>query len=97
MTEAIQRTKSIHILIADDHAVVRGGLLALIGTELGLEVVGEAAGGVEAAQKARTMQPDVILLGSGTGFLIRMLFVSGAHKKPREIAAAHFAPSDSTP
>lgn len=53
---------AIRILIADDHAVVREGLKALIDTEAGLEVVGEAADGEEAAFKARLLKPDVILM-----------------------------------
>ena len=48
--------------IADDHAVVREGLRALIDVEPGMELVGEAADGIEAVQKARSLQPDVILL-----------------------------------
>jgi len=55
-------TETIHILIADDHAVVREGLRALIDTERGMELVGEAADGVEAVLQARSLQPDVILL-----------------------------------
>ncbi len=53
---------NIRILVADDHAVVREGLRALIETEPGMELVGEATDGVEAVQKARSWQPDVILL-----------------------------------
>ena len=53
---------SIRILIADDHAVVREGLRALIATEPGMEIVGEAKDGIEAVLKARSLQPDVILL-----------------------------------
>ena len=55
-------TETIHILIADDHAIVREGLRALIDTERGMELVGEAADGVEAVLRARSLQPDVILL-----------------------------------
>jgi NarL family two-component system response regulator LiaR len=55
-------TETIHILIADDHAIVREGLRALIETERGMELVGEAADGVEAVLRARSLQPDVILL-----------------------------------
>ncbi len=52
----------IRILIADDHAVVREGLRTLITAKPGMEVVGEAADGVEAVSKARSLQPGVILL-----------------------------------
>jgi NarL family two-component system response regulator LiaR len=55
-------TDPIRILIADDHAIVREGQRALIETEPGMELVGEAADGVEAVHMARTLQPDVILL-----------------------------------
>jgi NarL family two-component system response regulator LiaR len=54
--------ESIRVLIVDDHAVVREGLRALIDVDPELELVGEAADGVEAVQKARSLQPDVILL-----------------------------------
>lgn len=55
-------TKTINILIADDHAIVRKGLVALIESEPGMELVGEAADGVEVVQKAQTLRPDVVLL-----------------------------------
>ncbi len=54
--------QNIRILIADDHAVVREGLRALIAAEAGMELVGEAADGAEAVEKVRVLKPDVILL-----------------------------------
>jgi len=52
----------IRVLIADDHAVVREGLRSFIALEPDIEVVGEAADGVEAVEKARDLDPDIILL-----------------------------------
>lgn len=52
----------IRILITDDHIVVREGLRTLISTEPGLEVIGEAADGVQAVQLACELEPDVILM-----------------------------------
>jgi NarL family two-component system response regulator LiaR len=52
----------IRILIADDHAVVREGLRALIETQPDMTLVGEAADGAQAVQMVRVLNPDVILL-----------------------------------
>ena len=52
----------IRILIADDHAVVRTGLRALLRSDPELEVVGEAGDGVETLRLAGTLQPDLVLL-----------------------------------
>jgi DNA-binding NarL/FixJ family response regulator len=54
--------KKIRILVADDHPVVRDGLVAILGTQPDFLVVGEAAGGREALQRAAESRPDVILL-----------------------------------
>lgn len=54
--------KRIRLLIADDHPIVRQGLYALMETQSDIQVVGEAADGIEAVQKANALQPDVILL-----------------------------------
>jgi len=53
---------AIRILIADDHAIVREGLRTLIASEPGMELVGEAADGIEAVSLARSLEPDVILM-----------------------------------
>ena len=54
--------KIIRIFVADDHTVVREGLRALIETEPGMRLVGEAADGLEAVMEARRLKPDIILL-----------------------------------
>jgi two-component system, NarL family, response regulator LiaR len=55
-------SEKIRILIADDHAIVREGLRALLATEPDLELVAEATDGVQAVTKARALKPDVVLL-----------------------------------
>ncbi len=52
----------IRVLIADDHPIVRDALRTLISTEPGMELVGEAADGAQAVEKARLLKPDVILM-----------------------------------
>ncbi len=52
----------ITVLIVDDHTVVRKGLSALLTSKYDIEVIGEAADGVEAVHKARDLKPDVILM-----------------------------------
>jgi NarL family two-component system response regulator LiaR len=52
----------IRVLIADDHAIVRKGIRALLATEKGIEVVGEAEDGGEALVQARQLRPDVVLM-----------------------------------
>jgi DNA-binding NarL/FixJ family response regulator len=55
-------TEHIRILVADDHEVVRNGLVAMLGTQPDFDVVGEAATGLEVIQQDARLNPDVILL-----------------------------------
>ena len=50
------------VLLADDHALVRAGIRALLSTIEGVEVIAEAGNGREALQLIRELQPDIVLL-----------------------------------
>jgi NarL family two-component system response regulator LiaR len=52
----------IRVLVADDHAIVRNGICALLTTEEDITVVGEARDGKQAVEEAKRLQPDVILM-----------------------------------
>ena len=54
--------EQVHVLIADDHPVVRDGLRLLLNSVPDMAVVGEAASGEEAVALAASVQPDVILM-----------------------------------
>ena len=54
--------KKVRILVADDHGVVRVGVRALVEQQPEWEVCGEAAGGQDAVEKAKRLQPDVVVL-----------------------------------
>jgi len=53
---------SIKILAADDHPLIRAGLVAFLATEPDLEVVAEAVNGEEALEKYRELRPDIVLM-----------------------------------
>lgn len=52
----------ITVLLAEDHTIVRKGLLSLLQDETDIDVVGEAADGHEAVRLARQLQPDVVIM-----------------------------------
>jgi DNA-binding NarL/FixJ family response regulator len=52
----------VGVLIADDHAIVRDGLRALVDAQPGLSVVGEASDGMEAWRRACQLKPNVVVL-----------------------------------
>lgn len=54
--------KKIRVLVADDHHLVRAGIVSLLSGQPDIEVVGEAANGSEAVERARTLSPDIAVL-----------------------------------
>ena len=52
----------MRILVADDNDIVRRGVIGILSSQPGWEICGEAKDGAEALQKARELQPDLVLL-----------------------------------
>jgi DNA-binding NarL/FixJ family response regulator len=57
-----ESAKTLRVVLADDHAVVREGLKALINGQLDMRVVGEAADGEEACRTTKKLAPDVLVI-----------------------------------
>src|SRR5215203_7419656 len=56
------RVDKVRLLVADDHPMLREGLVAVLSTQPDFEVVGEASDGSEVVRLAERLEPDVILL-----------------------------------
>ncbi|WP_394816286.1 response regulator [Streptomyces mooreae] len=59
---SVEDTVAVRVLLADDHPVVREGLCAILESDPGIEVVGQAGSGEEAVTLATRLLPDVVLL-----------------------------------
>ena len=71
----------IRVLVADDHPIVRAGIVGLLADADDITVVGEAADGAEAVAQARLVQPDVVLLD------LRMPVLDGVAATSQIVAA----------
>lgn len=58
-------SEEIQVLLADDHAVLRGGLKALLNLEPDIDVVGEVGTGEEAVERVRALRPNVVVMDLG--------------------------------
>ncbi|MCJ7677287.1 MAG: response regulator transcription factor [Anaerolineales bacterium] len=61
--------RPIRILLADDHAILRDGIRALLSDETDLNVVGEAENGRQALEQARALRPDIVIMDIGMPLL----------------------------
>ena len=71
----------IRVLVADDHPIVRGGIVSLLDSADGIEVVGEASDGLEAVALAASLAPDLVLMD------LRMPGIDGDEATSRILAA----------
>jgi DNA-binding NarL/FixJ family response regulator len=71
----------IRVLVADDHPIVRSGIVALLQTAEDVEVVGEAATGLEVVELATRLEPDLVLMD------LRMPGIDGDEATARILAA----------
>ena len=72
---------SIRVLLADDDALLRAGVVAVLESADGIEVIGEAADGLEAVRLCRDVSPDVVLMD------VRMPGIDGVEATRRIVAA----------
>ena len=56
------KNSKVRVLIADDHSVVRMGLVSLLGTAKNVEIAGEAVNGEDAVRKALKLRPDIVIM-----------------------------------
>lgn len=71
----------IRVLVVDDHPIVRGGIVALLGTADDIEVVGEGTDGPSAVAQAALLLPDLVLMD------LRMPGINGDEATARILAA----------
>ena len=76
----------IRVVVADDHALVRGGFQMILEAQPDIEVTGEAANGLEAVELARSLAPDVVLMD------VRMPGLDGIEATRRVTAASAQGP-----
>lgn len=87
----------IRVIVVGDLAAVRRGLVRLIGSEAGMEVVGEAASGQEAMERAGILEPDVVVLDlqmPRVGGLETVVALKGQDPDARILVLASFCQDD---
>ncbi|MHB8923025.1 MAG: response regulator [Thermoleophilia bacterium] len=75
----------IRLLLADDHAILRSGLVRLLGEQSDIEVVGEAENGREAVQKVQELHPDIVLMDIGMPVMNGMEATKQIKKRDQQV------------
>ncbi|HDY69636.1 MAG TPA: response regulator transcription factor [Actinobacteria bacterium] len=76
---------NIKILLVDDHAILRAGLLRLLSEEDDIEIVGEAGDGREAIQKVQELHPDIVLMDIGMPVMNGMEATKQIKKRDQDV------------
>ncbi|MEW5981005.1 MAG: response regulator transcription factor [Acidobacteriota bacterium] len=83
----------IRVLIADDHAIVRDGIKALLNLADDIEVVGEAGDGREAIERVSALEPDVVLMDiamPGLGGLEATIEIKKTHPRTKVLVLSQY-------
>ena len=75
----------IKVLLADDHALIRSGLIRLLGDDKNIEVVGQAENGREAVQMTQELKPDIVLMDIGMPVMDGMEATKQIRKRNRGV------------
>ncbi|MFC8447856.1 response regulator [Kitasatospora sp. NPDC057223] len=81
MTAGVPAGAPVRALLADDDAILRAGVALVLGTDEGIELVGEAADGLRAVELCHALRPDVLLMD------VRMPGIDGIEATRRIVAA----------
>ncbi len=88
------KCRSIRVLLADDHALVREGMAKILSLNEDIEVVGQAANGHEAVSRAREKKPDVVILDVEMpvmGAQAALRYLLGVTPQPKVVIVTVFA------
>ncbi|HRV93753.1 MAG TPA: response regulator transcription factor [Anaerolineae bacterium] len=85
MNEPIRPSTAISVIVADDHAAIRGRICNLLAREDDINVIAQAVDGLEAVELVKVLQPDIILLDIGMPHLDGLKVVTQIQHLPTQV------------